>query len=444
MNKTAISYTRFSVSSFVACLIVIASTLSGTNTAAAASRIFNFHLHNIDSRPVTFTIVPISPGNEHCYQGTPGIGQVFENVAPGQRVTITLARVQGHGCDGRGGRFGIEFTPGVGTHYKTQLFEFDNGGSLWLTSAPNSYPGRLSAKARDESYTYTTVATPKVTAGKAIGRWEHLCQGYCNHTVSKEITNSTTREKTQSRETTNAISVSLQAGVEFPGGSAGVTVTGSEERRIGQSMSDSITRGETNTRGQNIVFTPEQLRDFGIFAVWQWVASTQMSTGEVIIVSTDKITCTADGRAPAYLPGAREDIAACRGGLAAPPASQAAPAAPPQAAPAVAQRPVPGIAPPPGVKGANVTAIEFGQGGAKLGQYRLTGPKQWAEVPATGPIVFRFEETHRDEWSVYMVDRSRGVNLQLDLYTRKIMYSDARQPRRELYNILTTSASALP
>jgi len=134
--------------------------------------------------------------------------------------------------------------------------------------------------------------------------------------VSKEITNTTTNEKSQSRETTQAISIALEGGVDFPGGAAKTTMTASQEKKVGHSMSQSISRGETNTKGKTIIFTPEQMRDLGIFSVWQWVASTQMSTGSQIIVTTDKISCSADGNPPTYLPGAREDIEACRGGLA--------------------------------------------------------------------------------------------------------------------------------
>jgi hypothetical protein len=289
------------------------SLLLAVGSAQAANRIFNLHLKNIDSQPITFKILTTG---HNCYQGSPGLGQIFENVAPGKHVTIRLARVQGHGCNGEQGQFEVEFTPGVGTNYTIQHFDFDNSGTLNRTSQVNSYPGSLSAKAADESYTYFTHQRPVVTASKAVGSWEFLCQGVCNDTVSKEITNTTTNEKTQSRETTQAISIALQAGVNFPGGSAQTTVTASQEKKVGQSMSQSISRGETNTKGKTILFSPEQMRDLGIFAVWQWVASTRMSTGSQIIVTTDKISCTADGNPPTYLPGAIEDIEACRGGLA--------------------------------------------------------------------------------------------------------------------------------
>ncbi len=93
--------------------------------------------------------------------------------------------------------------------------------------------------------------------------------------------------------------------------------------------------------------------------------------------------------------------------------------------------------------GRNVTIVAYGQGGQRLGQFRQLSPRTWVEMNAAGVTTFRFEEVQRDDWSVYLVDRSRGVNLQLDLHTRKVMYSDASQPRAELYAILAAAAGSV-
>lgn len=100
-----------------------------------------------------------------------------------------------------------------------------------------------------------------------------------------------------------------------------------------------------------------------------------------------------------------------------------------------------------GANGRNVGVVVFGQaGGQRLGTYRQVAPRQWVEISNSGAIAFRFEEAQRDDWSVYLVDRSRGVNLQLDLHTRKVMYSDASTARREQYAILDagTASAATP
>lgn len=91
------------------------------------------------------------------------------------------------------------------------------------------------------------------------------------------------------------------------------------------------------------------------------------------------------------------------------------------------------------VNGRNVTFVKFGNSSsAFLGSYiQRGGDKQWVEEGTRqGVANFKFRETHRDDWSVYLVDESRGVNIQLDLHTKKVMYSDKKNPtRRALYNI---------
>ena len=90
------------------------------------------------------------------------------------------------------------------------------------------------------------------------------------------------------------------------------------------------------------------------------------------------------------------------------------------------------------VDGRNATVIEFGR---KLGELRQTGPGQWAEINASGQVAFRFEETKRDESSVYLLDRGRNVTLQIDLRTRKVMYSVGGGAPSELYAVLSAAAT---
>ncbi len=283
------------------------------NQAAAQSRIFNFFIQNIDSAPVTVTLDASWAGT--CYEGNPSSGEIFENVPPQGKVKIVLARVQGNGCDGKAGSFQLTFSPKVGVKEKA-LFNFDNSGSLWVVPTANQYPGNLGPKGgpSDQSYTYTTFARPKVTAGKPQGSWEFLCQGVCNEEYSNQITNQTTKDTTISEETKTAVSVALEAGVEFEGvGSAKTTVTASLEKSVGRSMSTGVLNSSTTTRTKRVIYTPEQMNTLNIFAVWQWVAKTKLSNSQMILVKSDKITCTPDGNEPTYLPGSKEDVGACYG-----------------------------------------------------------------------------------------------------------------------------------
>jgi len=68
-------------------------------------------------------------------------------------------------------------------------------------------------------------------------------------------------------------------------------------------MRESIARGETHTKAKTVAYSPEQRRDLGIFAVWQWVATTRLSTNEPILATTDKVTCTPNANSPTCLPG---------------------------------------------------------------------------------------------------------------------------------------------
>jgi hypothetical protein len=73
------------------------------------------------------------------------------------------------------------------------------------------------------------------------------------------------------------------------------------------------------------------------------------------------------------------------------------------------------------INGRNVGLVEFNAGQGKLGTYNNDG-NSWVEE-ANGRS-FRFKEVNRDDWSVYLRDDSRGVNIQLDLYAKQVKYSD--------------------
>ena len=73
------------------------------------------------------------------------------------------------------------------------------------------------------------------------------------------------------------------------------------------------------------------------------------------------------------------------------------------------------------INGKNVGLVEFNAGQGKLGTYDNDG-NSWVEE-ANGRS-FRFREVNRDDWSVYLRDDSRGVNIQLDLYAKQVKYSD--------------------
>ncbi len=84
-----------------------------------------------------------------------------------------------------------------------------------------------------------------------------------------------------------------------------------------------------------------------------------------------------------------------------------------------------------GVNGRNVISISYPGGTiSKKGN-------RWTERNSDGRHTFT--ETGRDDWSVYLVDRSRGVRLQLDLHRKLVLYAAGNGPMQRLYNIVDAS-----
>ena len=90
--------------------------------------------------------------------------------------------------------------------------------------------------------------------------------------------------------------------------------------------------------------------------------------------------------------------------------------------------------------GRNVNLVEFGDASSSLGTFRQIGKTQWIEQDKQGQKTFSFSQTQRDDWSVYLLDSSRNVRLQLDLHRKMVRYSDPQTPIRDQYKILSSSS----
>ena len=86
------------------------------------------------------------------------------------------------------------------------------------------------------------------------------------------------------------------------------------------------------------------------------------------------------------------------------------------------------------VNGSNLSRADFAQGRF------LQEDGGWTEYGAGGEARFRFEETGRDEWSVYLLDRSRNFAIQLDVHRRMITLSANGGRRSDLYPIVDMSS----
>jgi formylglycine-generating enzyme required for sulfatase activity len=92
----------------------------------------------------------------------------------------------------------------------------------------------------------------------------------------------------------------------------------------------------------------------------------------------------------------------------------------------------------PLVNGNNVTKVSFGFNGNLLGAFEKVSNAEWREQGKNGTS-FNFKETKKDEQSVYLFDRSRGVTIELAIKSKIVYYSDTKTPRREQYSIMKST-----
>jgi hypothetical protein len=87
--------------------------------------------------------------------------------------------------------------------------------------------------------------------------------------------------------------------------------------------------------------------------------------------------------------------------------------------------------------GANVRNVTYAQG-----SYRQTGPHSWGEFDKAGKQTNAFVEDARDEWSVFLFDPARNVRVQIDLYRKKIRYTENGGSYADLYDVTGAAAGA--
>jgi hypothetical protein len=92
------------------------------------------------------------------------------------------------------------------------------------------------------------------------------------------------------------------------------------------------------------------------------------------------------------------------------------------------------------VDGRNVMSILVGKDGRRTAEFRQIEGRRWIEADTSGRVKFQFEEVQRDRSSLYLEDRSRGINLQFDLRAGTMLFSDSSSPPRPYYDILDASA----
>ncbi|MEM1368101.1 MAG: hypothetical protein AAGG02_08785 [Cyanobacteria bacterium P01_H01_bin.15] len=85
-----------------------------------------------------------------------------------------------------------------------------------------------------------------------------------------------------------------------------------------------------------------------------------------------------------------------------------------------------------GLTGRNVMQANYADG-----RFQKTQPGGWQEFNAVGEATFSFQETARDDWSVYLIDPSRNLQIQIDIHRKMISWGQNNGPRSDLYPIVS-------
>ena len=88
------------------------------------------------------------------------------------------------------------------------------------------------------------------------------------------------------------------------------------------------------------------------------------------------------------------------------------------------------------VNAASLKLVEFGKNSQISGVYRQIDAHNWVEKSYSNDRTFKFQEVDRDEWSVYLHDPLRNIDIELDLETHAVYYSDKNKKDVEVYKII--------
>lgn len=88
------------------------------------------------------------------------------------------------------------------------------------------------------------------------------------------------------------------------------------------------------------------------------------------------------------------------------------------------------------IKGMNATWVQFYSADEnRTGIFEQLSGKHWRESSNGNADVANFNEVTRDEWTVYLRDDSRGLEIHLDLYRNVVHYKDDSGQSFDIYTI---------
>ena len=85
------------------------------------------------------------------------------------------------------------------------------------------------------------------------------------------------------------------------------------------------------------------------------------------------------------------------------------------------------------VNGRLVTSVNH-----SAGSFRMVSPGQWRELNVAGTATYSFRETGRDQWSVYLIDDSRNMQMQIDTHRNWIRLAWSGHPMADQYQIIAS------
>ena len=174
--------------------------------------------------------------------------------------------------------------------------------------------------------TSSKAPTKPVVVGKARGVWVVGCSGgqNCKTQMTKSLEIGGSKEASWSREVQNAVSVTVEAGVEFGPASASVSTTASHQTTRGSAgaIARSSSKGFESSCEQENNFT-----DYDVSVVYQWQVEVPVD-GQLVSIRTCQIACrSSTGPEPQYGPLHPVTLDSCKKKVAAPAAAAPAPAA---------------------------------------------------------------------------------------------------------------------
>ena len=100
------------------------------------------------------------------------------------------------------------------------------------------------------------------------------------------------------------------------------------------------------------------------------------------------------------------------------------------------------------VNGWLVQEVVFGDNdkiGKPRGKFIQKDGKGWVETSLdNGQAKFSFVQIQRDDWSVYLFDKSRNAHIQLDLHTKLVNFRVGKSKERPIYKILEAKSVKTP